>query len=84
MPSTRSPWGRFTVTSASQVSALVARSPEVRASSSSGRRSMKSVATLPAKNSGSASTACKNWMLVATPRIRNSARARWDRCTAVG
>ncbi|MPM80538.1 hypothetical protein SDC9_127585 [bioreactor metagenome] len=77
-----SPCGLFTVTSASQVSTLVPRSSEVRAFSSAGRSSMKAVEISPARKSGSSSTAWRKGMLVATPRIRNSASARRARATA--
>ena len=45
---------------------------------------MKLVVTPPAAKSGSSSTACRNGMLVATPRIRNSASARLALATACG
>ena len=44
--------------------------------------SMKLVVTPPAAKSGSSSTACRNGMFVATPRIRNSASARRALATA--
>ena len=43
---------------------------------------MKEVETSPAMKSGSSRTACRKGMLVLTPRIRNSARARRARATA--
>jgi hypothetical protein len=43
---------------------------------------MNEVVTRPAMNSGSSSTACRNGMFVATPRMRNSATARRARATA--
>ena len=49
--------------------------------SSSGRSSMKEVETSPARKAGSSRTACRNGMLVLTPRIRNSASARRARAT---
>ncbi|SKU58460.1 Uncharacterised protein [Mycobacteroides abscessus subsp. abscessus] len=59
------------------------RSAEDRAVSSCGRSSMNDVVTCPARKSGSSRTACKNGILVATPRMRNSATARRARATAV-
>ncbi|CAM5443046.1 hypothetical protein SGRIM128S_09673 [Streptomyces griseomycini] len=44
---------------------------------------MNDVVTCPAWKSGSSSTACRNGMFVATPRMRNSATARRARPTAV-
>lgn len=44
---------------------------------------MNAVVTPPARKSGSSSTACRNGMFVRTPRMRNSARARRARATAV-
>ena len=79
-----SPYGRFTVTSASQLSSFVARSRDGLLVSSSGRSSMNDVDRSPAANAGSASTARRNGTLVATPRIRYSARARLARVTADG
>ncbi len=76
------PYGLLTVTSASQRSIRVPRSAGTWVVSSSGRCSMNAVDTSPAMKSGSASTACRNGMLVLTPRIRNSARARRERATA--
>ena len=77
-----SPCGLFTVTSASQRSSLVPRSAGAWVVSSSGRCSMNAVETSPARKSGSSSTACRNGMLVLTPRIRNSASDRFARATA--
>ena len=48
-----------------------------------GRSSMNDVVTRPARKSGSSSTACRNGMFDATPRMRNSATARRARATAV-
>src|SRR5665648_1012885 len=45
---------------------------------------MNEVDRCPSTNSLSASTACRNGMLLRTPRIRNSANARRARRTAVG
>ena len=78
-----SPCGLFTVTSASQVSSRVPRSALGRALSRSGCSSMKLVVTRPARKSGSSSSAIRNGMLVATPRIRNSVTARRAFCTAL-
>ena len=44
---------------------------------------MKVVVTRPARKSGSSSTAARNGMFVATPRMRNSATARRARRTAL-
>ena len=62
------------------MSSLVPRSPLPRACSSCGWVSMNDVVMLPAPKSGSSSTACRNGMLVETPRIRNSATARRAFC----
>src|SRR5690606_30915028 len=77
-----SPCGWLTVTSASQLRILVPRSRDSRPASSPGRSSMKFVAMSPAMKAGSSSTACRNGMLVATPRMRNSASPRRARATA--
>ena len=76
------PCGLFTVTSARNDSSFVPRSAECRAVSSCGWVSMNDVVTPPAAKSGSSSTACRNGMLVATPRTRNSASARRARSSA--
>ena len=78
------PLGRLTVTSARKVSSFVARSALTRAESSSGRSSMNDVVARPSWKTGSARTASRNGMLVETPRMRNSASARWARRTAIG
>ena len=58
------------------------RSADERAVSRAGCCSMNEVVTRPARKSGSSSTACRKGMLVATPRMRNSATARRARSTA--
>ena len=63
---------------------LVARSALTRDASSCGRSSMKEVVARPCWKTGSDSTASRNEMLVETPRMRNSARARRARRTAIG
>jgi hypothetical protein len=45
---------------------------------------MNEVVSRPARKSASLSTACRNAMLVETPRMRNSAMARLARSTAAG
>ena len=79
-----SPYGRLTVTSPSQLSSLVARSRDWCTFSRFGRSSMNAVLRSPATNAGSSSTARRNGMFVATPRMRNSASARLARATAEG
>ncbi len=76
------PFGWFTVTSASQLRIFVPRSREGFCRKSCGRSSMNEVERSPATNAGSSSTAWRNGMFVATPRIRNSASARRSRATA--
>ena len=76
------PCGWLTVTSARKLSSLVPRSAEDRAVSRCGWSSMNAVERRPALKSASSSTACRNGMFVATPRIRNSATARRARSTA--
>ena len=78
------PFGWLTVTSASQLRILVPRSFETRPRTSWGRSSMNEVLRSPATNAGSSSTACRKEMFVETPRMRNSASARFARATAAG
>ncbi len=74
--------GWLTVMSARQVSSLVPRSKEGRPWSSSGCVSMNDVVTGTDRKSSFSRTACRNGMLVAIPRIRNSASAQRARATA--
>ena len=78
----RVPHGLLTVTSASHCSTLVPRSCETLPCISSGRSSMKCVDSSPEAKVSSAKTACRKLMFVATPRMRNSARARFALSTA--